>query len=116
MVETISSGSNPPPSKPKEPGTQFVQCPMLSSTNYNVWALRMKAILKVYKVWSSIDPGDADERKSNMAVVLLFQSIPETLVTQIGDLPSPKAMWDAIKTRNIGVDRVKEARLQTLST
>ena len=46
--------------------------------------------------------------------MLLFQSIPETLVLQIGELDSPKDAWEAIKTRYVGAERVKEARLQTL--
>ena len=47
---------------------------------------------------------------------LLFQSIPEDLILQIGNLTTAKEMWDAIKSRNIGADRVKEARLQTLTS
>ncbi|XP_022008363.2 uncharacterized protein LOC110907735 [Helianthus annuus] len=109
-----NSGSSP--SKGKEPAHQPVQCLMLSSSNYNVWLLRMKAIMKVYKVWEAIEPGSSDEEKNNMAVVLIFQSIPESMIMQIGDLDSPKAIWDAIKSSNIGADRVKEARLQTLAT
>ncbi|GJY62323.1 hypothetical protein Tco_0462980, partial [Tanacetum coccineum] len=38
------------------------------------------------------------------------------LILQIGNLKTRKEMWEAIKTRNLGVDRVKEARLQTLFT
>ncbi|XP_076940121.1 uncharacterized protein LOC143609178 [Bidens hawaiensis] len=33
---------------------------------------------------------------------------------QVGNLNSAKEIWNAIKTRNLGADRVKEARLQTL--
>ncbi|XP_076923304.1 uncharacterized protein LOC143585393 [Bidens hawaiensis] len=50
-----------------------------------------------------------------MAMALLFQSIPETLIMQIGDQETTKAMWDSIKTRHLGAEWVREARLQTLS-
>ena len=50
---------------------------MLTSTNYTVWAMRMKIALKVNKVWETIDPGSKAEEKNNMAIALLFQSIPE---------------------------------------
>lgn len=33
---------------------------------------------------------------------------------QIGDEKSPKSMWEALKTRNIGAEHVRVARLQTL--
>ena len=49
-----------------------------------------------------------------MARALIFQSIPETLILQIGNLDTTKEVWDAIKTRHLGSERVKEARLQTL--
>ena len=49
-----------------------------------------------------------------MAVALIFQSIPEALILQVGDLDNAKKVWEAIKSRHMGADRVKEARLQTL--
>nr|GEX16684.1 hypothetical protein [Tanacetum cinerariifolium] len=55
-----------------------------------------------------------DAKKNNIVKGLLFQSIPEDLVLQIGNLKTEKEMWEAIKTRNLGADRVKEARLQAI--
>ena len=49
-----------------------------------------------------------------MAMALLFQSIPEVLILQVGELGTTKKVWEAIKTRHVGAERVKEARLQTL--
>ncbi|GJR50147.1 hypothetical protein Tco_1400668 [Tanacetum coccineum] len=78
--------------------------------------MRMEVLLGIYGVWDMVDPGLADVKKNNIVKGLLFQSIPEDLVLQIGNLKTKKEMWEAIKTRNLGVDRVKEARLQTLIT
>lgn len=100
----------------KETGSTSVACPMLNSTNYTVWSLRMKVFLRIHKAWSVIDPGtEKNEEKDYLAMGLLYQAIPESLIMQIGDVESSKVLWDAIKTRYIGADRVKEARLQTLS-
>ncbi|KAG7572544.1 Ribonuclease H-like superfamily [Arabidopsis suecica] len=49
-----------------------------------------------------------------MATALLFQSIHETLVLQVGEHDTSKKVWNAIKVRHVGAERVKEARLQTL--
>ena len=49
-----------------------------------------------------------------MARALLFQSIPEALILQVGDLDTSKLVWEAIKARHVGADRFREARLQTL--
>ncbi|XP_076918426.1 uncharacterized protein LOC143578844 [Bidens hawaiensis] len=105
----------PPPTKGKESWPSSVQCPMLTATNYTVWAMRMKVVLRVHKVWDTINSGVSDEDKNDMAMALLFQSIPETLIRQIGDQETAKAMWDLIKTRHLGAERVREARLQTSS-
>lgn len=74
----------------------------------------MKLMLKVNKVWETIDPGLGDVDKNDMAKALIFQSIPEALTLQVGELDTAKAVWDAIKERHVGAERVKEARLQTL--
>ncbi|XP_013589130.1 PREDICTED: uncharacterized protein LOC106297440 [Brassica oleracea var. oleracea] len=98
----------------KETGPSSIRFPMLTSTNYTVWAMRMKIALKVNKVWEAIDPGNKTEEKNNLAIVLMFQSIPEALTLQVGDLNTAKAVWDAVKARHVGAERVREARLQTL--
>ncbi|XP_013700001.1 uncharacterized protein LOC106403752 [Brassica napus] len=99
--------------KPKE-STTTIQCPMLTATNYTVWSMRMKVALKVHKVWETIEPGTHDGDKNDMARALLFQSIPEVLILQVGDLDTSKLVWEEIKARHVGADRVREARLQTL--
>ena len=91
-----------------------IRCPMLTSTNYTVWSMRMKVMLRLYEVWDTIDPGSDDAKKNNMAIALIFQSVPEALILQIGEHDTSKKIWEAIKSRNLGVDRVREARLQTL--
>lgn len=101
------------PAKTKEGGSS-IKCPILTSTNYTVWVMKMKILLKINKVWDMIEKEEIDDEKNNMAIRLLFQSIPESLVLQIGELDSAKKVWEAIKTRHMGAERVKEARLQTL--
>lgn len=49
-----------------------------------------------------------------MAIALIFQSIPEALILQVGALDNAKKVWEAIKARYMGEERVKKARLQTL--
>ena len=100
--------------KMKESSPSSIKCPMLNTTNYTVWSMRMHATLKVHKVWEVIEPGVTDTEKNDMARVLLFQSIPEALILTVGNLDTAKDMWEAIKARHVGADSVREARLQTL--
>ncbi|GKA96014.1 hypothetical protein Tco_0818109 [Tanacetum coccineum] len=63
-----------------------------------------------------LNPGLEDAKKNNRVKGLLFQPILEDLILQIGNLKTGKEILVAITTRNLGVDRVKEARLQILIT
>lgn len=109
-------GDETTPPRTKEMTPSSVQCPMLTATNYTVWSIRMKITLRLYDAWDTIDPGSTDQKKNVTAIALLFQSIPETLILQVGELTTSKEIWEAIKSRHLGADRVKEARLQTLMT
>ena len=55
-------------------------------------------------------------KKNNIVKGLLFHLIPEDLILQIGNLKIGKRGGMQEKTRNLGANRVKEARLQTLIT
>ncbi|CAI9276132.1 unnamed protein product [Lactuca saligna] len=104
---TDIGGEREAPVRVKEVGTTSVLCPMLTSTNYTVWAMRMKVVLRIHKAWTVIDPGtDVNEEKDCLAMGLLYQALPENLIMQIGDQDSAKKLWDAIRARNVGADRV----------
>ena len=90
--------------KPKEGGSFSISCPMLNATNYTVWEIRIKILLKVRKVWEVIEHDSDDNDKNNMATALLFQSIPETMILQVGELDKAKQVWEAIKLRHAGED------------
>ncbi|KNA13233.1 hypothetical protein SOVF_118190, partial [Spinacia oleracea] len=95
-------------------GSSSIKCPMLTTSNYTVWAIRMKVLLKVHKAWDVVETGNDDGDKNDMAIALIYQSVPETFILQTGELNTAKEVWAAIKARHVGADRVKEARLMTL--
>ncbi|XP_010430806.1 PREDICTED: uncharacterized protein LOC104715053 [Camelina sativa] len=105
--ETGSSSST-------EGGSSSIKCPMLNPSNNTVWSMKMKILLRVHKAWDVIEKGNIDETKNDLAIALIVQSIPESLTLQVGVLESAREIWEAIRSRHIGVDMVKEARLQTL--
>ncbi|GJY88351.1 pol polyprotein [Tanacetum coccineum] len=77
---------------PVKDTTLTLQCPILTSTNYTIWRMRMEVLLGIHRVWDVVDPGSDDAKKNSIE------------------------MWEAIKTHNLGADHMKEARLQTLIT
>jgi len=98
-TETMADIKDDPDTTTKGTGPSSIKFPMLNSSNYTVWTMRMKIALKINKVWEAIDPGNKHEEKNNMAIALLLQSIPEALTFQGGDLDTAKFVWDAIKAR-----------------
>ena len=50
--------------KPTARGASIpIQYPTLSETNYDIWAVKMKIILRSLGVWSVIEGGDTDDDK-----------------------------------------------------
>lgn len=103
-----------PTNKPRESSPSRIQCPMLTNTNYTVWSMRMEAALRVHRAWEAIEPGVDDREKNDLARALLYESTPEALILAVGNLDTSKKIWESIKSRYVGADRIREARLQTL--
>ena len=65
-------------------------------------------------LWEAIDPRSEDERQERLALGAILRSVPPEMVPVLAAKDNAKAAWDAIKVMRVGVDRVREARLQTL--
>lgn len=111
-----ATGSESGVVQPRDPNTASLHCPMLTETNYNIWAIRIKAVFKVHGIVQALEPGDArvDAKKDDMAVALLLQAIPEGLAFQVAQYETAREIWDALKTRYVGVERVREAKVEQL--
>ncbi|KAJ0438214.1 putative RNA-directed DNA polymerase [Helianthus annuus] len=109
-------GSIPPPVAARDPAPTSLQCPMLTSTNYNIWAIRIKAVFRVNGILQALEPGEeeVEAKKDDMAVALLLQAIPEELVFQVAQFQKAKEIWEALKTWYVGVERVREAKIEQL--
>lgn len=69
----------------------------------------MRVILNVHQVWDVIDQCVTEPKKNNIMIVVLFQAIPEDLILQVSVIETTKEIWEAIKTRHVGANKVKEA-------
>ena len=94
-----------------------LSCPMLTPTNYIVWAIKVEAILDAAGVWEAVSPADGvkvDEKKNKTARAQLLGALSEHILMQVSTKKTAKKVWDSLKTRFVGADRVKAARLSTL--
>ncbi|KAJ9557995.1 hypothetical protein OSB04_012609 [Centaurea solstitialis] len=83
--------------------TTHFSCPILNSTNYTTWAIRMQVILEANGLWDMIEPQpttQADAKKDKTAIAYLYQALPEEQLLLISKYKTAKAVWDALnKTR-----------------
>ncbi|GJW91354.1 putative zinc finger, CCHC-type containing protein [Tanacetum coccineum] len=85
---------------------------------YTWYQSEVKSIMDAYGLWGTVEPRglgeEPEEKKSKQALAFLFQAIPEDMVLQMASYTDPKQVWDGLKTRFLGVDRVRTSRLATL--
>lgn len=91
--------------------------PMLTPANYTVWAIKAESILDAQGVWEAVSLADGvtvDEKKNKTARAQLLGTMFEDILMQVSTKKTAKEMWDSLKTRFVGADRVKAAGLSTL--
>ncbi|GKB61428.1 zinc finger, CCHC-type containing protein [Tanacetum coccineum] len=94
-----------------------LQCPKLTETNYTSWSILVETVLRAYGLWESIDPvtgATVDEKKNYTTKAIIFQTLPEDILLQVAKYKDAKDVWESIRVRYLGADRVQKARLRTL--
>ncbi|GJX18728.1 zinc finger, CCHC-type containing protein [Tanacetum coccineum] len=102
--------------KPVTPIAQY-QCPKLKNTNYTVWAIQIKVILEAHGLWEAIESKDnteVDIKKDKATIAFLYQALTEDVILQVAGCETAKELWDSLKTRHVGEEKVQQARLQSL--
>ena len=99
-------------------GSVFVQYLMLTKSNYSIWAIKMKALMRAQGVWDAVVAisGKVDDTMDQKALTAIYHSIPNDVFAFIAEKTTSHEAWEAIKTNRLGDDRIKEARLQTLKS
>ncbi|XP_020579810.1 protein NRT1/ PTR FAMILY 5.2-like [Phalaenopsis equestris] len=84
--------------KPTTRGASIpIQSPMLSETNYSIWAVKMKIILRSLRVWSVIEGEEKDDDKDQGAMVAISQVVPDDVMMVIAEKETTKEAWDALR-------------------
>uniref|UniRef100_A0A453TF16 CCHC-type domain-containing protein n=1 Tax=Aegilops tauschii subsp. strangulata TaxID=200361 RepID=A0A453TF16_AEGTS len=92
-----------------------VQYPQLTESNYQLWATKMKIIMRPMGVWSAVE-GDVefDEEKDQGAMAAISQSVPDDVMMILAEYETAREAWAAIRMMRVGEDRVVQARIQSL--
>ncbi|XP_051197381.1 uncharacterized protein [Lolium perenne] len=80
--------------------------------------MRMKYILRVHGAWSAVDPEstakEADGSKEEMAMTIISQGIDDETLLRVAEKETTAEVWAALRSMHVGVERVREARIQSL--
>nr|XP_020177710.1 uncharacterized protein LOC109763279 [Aegilops tauschii subsp. strangulata] len=90
--------------------------PMLSPDGYTVWAIKAQAILDAHTLWEAVAPGDSpvNNKKCKTARALILSGLPEDVLLSVATKPTAREVWDSLKVRFVGAERVRAARRATL--
>jgi hypothetical protein len=92
-----------------------VHYPQLTDTNYGVWSVKMRIIMRTLGCWSAIEGKvDYDQARDEDAFTALSQSLPDAMVMAIAEYETAAEAWEAIRRMRVGEDRVKKARVKQL--
>lgn len=92
-----------------------VQYPMLNDTNYGLWAVKMKILLRALGVWDAVEcEGEVDKEKDQGAIAAISQAIPDATIMAIAEKETAREVWQVIKQMAVGEDRVRKARAQVV--
>ena len=84
--------------------------PMLTRTNYIDWVTLMRVMLQGRYLWDAVNVGTTNFTDDCNALEALCKSVPTELQGSMANKTTAKAAWDTLKTRHIGIDRVRKAR------
>lgn len=88
--------------------------PMLTKTNYDAWSSLMRVVLGAWGLLHAVDDDDVDEQEDLMATEAICKAVPTEMVEAMANKGSAKAAWKALRTANLGVERVRKAKAHTL--
>jgi hypothetical protein len=91
--------------------------PMLTPDNYTVLAIKAHDILDAHTLWEAVAPvGDVavNGKKCKTARAMILGGLPEDVLLQVATKLTVREVWDSLKVRFVGADRVWAARLGTL--
>nr|GEX89629.1 zinc finger, CCHC-type [Tanacetum cinerariifolium] len=79
----------------------------------------MQVILEAIGLWKMIEPKlttEADTKKDKTVIAYIYQSLPEEQLLLISKYNTAKEVWDALKKRHVGENRIQQAKQQTLKS
>ncbi|XP_020163644.1 uncharacterized protein [Aegilops tauschii subsp. strangulata] len=98
-------------------GSVSMGMPVLAPDGYTVWAIKAQAILDAHTLREAVAPaGDAavNGKKCKTARAMFLSGLPEDVLLSVATKPTAREVWDSLKVRFVGAERVRATRRATL--
>ena len=70
--------------------------------------------MRAYGLWKTITGEDGDEKRNYTTKAIIYPTLPEEILLQVAKYKDAQDVWESIRIRYLGTERVQKARLQTL--
>jgi hypothetical protein len=90
---------------------------MLTRTNYNEWCLLMRVNMEAQGFWYAVEPEEEEEvqyRDDCLAFAAILRSVPPEMLASLSTKRTAQSAWEAIRSRRVGIQRVREANAKQL--
>jgi hypothetical protein len=74
----------------------------------------MRVMLQARDLWTVVSVETTDYAEDRMAMEVISKAVAVNMMGPIASKSMAKAVWESIKLRNVGVDRVCKAKASTL--
>jgi len=94
-----------------EQSSVTLQCPKLTETNYTSWSILVETVLRAHVLWKMITGEDEDEKRNYTTKAIIYPTLPEDILLQVAKYKDAQDVWESIRIRYLGTERVQKARL-----
>ncbi|GJX07801.1 disease resistance protein-like protein [Tanacetum coccineum] len=73
-----------------------------------------EVILEAHDLWEAIEPkegAEVDNKKDKATTAFLYQALTEDVILQVAGCETAKELWESLKTRHVGEEKVQQARV-----
>jgi hypothetical protein len=78
--------------------------------SYTNWTMMMRVMPHVWNLWNNVNADTMEFTDDCNTLEALCRSVPPKFQGGMANKTTTKAMWDALKTHHINVDRVCKAK------
>ncbi|KAK6144512.1 hypothetical protein DH2020_021332 [Rehmannia glutinosa] len=107
-------------------GVASFQVPMLNTSNYDNWSIKMKALLGAHEVWDIVEKGYVEpqdettlsqtqkdnlkdsRKRDKKALYLIYQALDDDGFEKISSATTAKDAWEKLQTSHKGAEQVKK--------